>query len=186
MSVLNEFEEYRQFRQRSRSDDEDATVSNDQGVNTSATLSDQTPEEVVEAAFEQIEASLGAELLEHLMEGTPEFFEQVVVDLLLAMGYGGSRRDAGERLGQTGDMGSTGSSARTSSAWTRSTYRPSAGTLNALSVDRKYRDSSELCTVRAPRRACSSPHPASAARRANTLTESRRGSYSLAATGWLN
>jgi len=108
MSVLNEFEEYRQFRQRSRSDDEDATVSNDQGVNTSATLSDQTPEEVVEAAFEQIEASLGAELLEHLMEGTPEFFEQVVVDLLLAMGYGGSRRDAGERLGQTGDMGIDG------------------------------------------------------------------------------
>src|SRR3989344_6577089 len=42
------------------------------------------------------------------MNGSPAFFEQVVVDLLIGMGYGGSRKDAGQALGKTGDEGIDG------------------------------------------------------------------------------
>jgi restriction system protein len=104
MSVLNHFDDYREFRQRSRDeDDTDQTTDTSQGPTLDA-----TPEETIEAAFEQIEAALGDELLQRLVEASPTFFEQVVVDLLLAMGYGGSRKDAGQRLGQSGDMGIDG------------------------------------------------------------------------------
>lgn len=103
MSVLNAFDDYREFRKRSRDDD-----TADEPAALPAATTDETPEETIEAAFEQIEAALGDEVLQRLVEGSPAFFEQVVVDLLLAMGYGGSRKDAGQRLGQTGDMGVDG------------------------------------------------------------------------------
>lgn len=107
MVVLNDFEDYRNFRHRSR-DDSDTDDHAESQPATAVLSTPDTPEETIEAAFEQLNASLGQSLLKHLTEGSPEFFEQVVVDLLLAMGYGGSRREAGEHLGQTGDMGVDG------------------------------------------------------------------------------
>jgi restriction system protein len=106
MSVLGGFEEYRAFRSRSKGDDE----SKDDGsaVAPVSEGEEHTPDETIEAAFEQINAALAAELIERLYEGSPSFFEQAVIDLLLAMGYGGSRREAGERLGQSGDAGMDG------------------------------------------------------------------------------
>lgn len=106
ISVLNEFADHRDFLHRSR-DDTDIEESAKPRVRASVELAD-TPEETIESAFAQLSASLGQSLLRSLTESSPEFFERVVVDLLLAMGYGGSRRDAGERLGQTGDMGIDG------------------------------------------------------------------------------
>jgi NitT/TauT family transport system substrate-binding protein len=108
MSVLNEFPDYRDFRSRTRDDrepDEGAPTLMGEPQADNATT---TPEEAVETAFEQLNASLGQTLLRQLLDSSPEFFEQVVVDVLVAMGYGGSRREAGERLGQTGDMGIDG------------------------------------------------------------------------------
>jgi len=71
-------------------------------------LSDSTPEEQIELAFSTMQATLRSELLKRILQNSPAFFEQVIVDLLVAMGYGGSHRNAAEQLGRTGDGGVDG------------------------------------------------------------------------------
>ena len=68
----------------------------------------QTPEELLESSFQSIRASVEAELLTRVRAADPAFFEQLVVDLLVAMGYGGSQADAGRAIGQSGDGGIDG------------------------------------------------------------------------------
>lgn len=68
----------------------------------------QTPEELFESSFQSIRASIEAELLIRAKVASPAFFEQLVVDLLVAMGYGGSQADAGRAIGQSGDGGIDG------------------------------------------------------------------------------
>ena len=67
-----------------------------------------TPDEVLQSAYETIRSDLASEIIERLLKSSPEFFENVVVELLVAMGYGGSRQDAGERIGKSGDGGIDG------------------------------------------------------------------------------
>lgn len=67
-----------------------------------------TPTERMEAAWRELRGALAAELLERVREQPPDFFEQVVLDVLQAIGYGGSRQDAAERLGRSGDGGIDG------------------------------------------------------------------------------
>lgn len=67
-----------------------------------------TSEEVLEEAHQSIRDALAHELLGRVQAASPAFFEQLVVDLLVKMGYGGSRKDAGERVGQSGDGGIDG------------------------------------------------------------------------------
>ena len=62
----------------------------------------------VEGASKEIEEDLRAELLDRVLKMSPTFFEKVVVDLLLAMGYGGAGADSGRRIGRTGDGGGDG------------------------------------------------------------------------------
>jgi restriction system protein len=68
----------------------------------------QTPEEVLEASYQELRRSLAQELLDKMMTCSPKFFEQLVVDLLVSMGYGGSKKDAGEAIGRSGDGGIDG------------------------------------------------------------------------------
>lgn len=67
-----------------------------------------SPEERIDAAAAEINVELRTTLLAKVLEATPDFFERLVIDLLLAMGYGGSRVEAGEKLGRTGDGGVDG------------------------------------------------------------------------------
>ncbi|RWQ14147.1 restriction endonuclease [Mesorhizobium sp.] len=67
-----------------------------------------TPEEQIEAAFQSVQLALRAELLERIVQNSPMFFEQLIVDLLVAMGYGGSRKNAATQLGRSGDGGVDG------------------------------------------------------------------------------
>jgi restriction system protein len=67
-----------------------------------------TPEETIEEAHQKLRTSLADELLVRLKASSPSFFERVVVELLVRMGYGGSRRDAGEAIGKSGDEGIDG------------------------------------------------------------------------------
>lgn len=67
-----------------------------------------TPEEVLETAHSRIEASLASEVLARVKKGSATFFEHLVVELLLKMGYGGSRADAGQAVGKAGDEGIDG------------------------------------------------------------------------------
>lgn len=69
---------------------------------------DQTPEETLDKAYQQIRKSLASELLTKVVEFSPAFFERLVVELLVKMGYGGSIKDAGKAVGRTGDEGIDG------------------------------------------------------------------------------
>ncbi|OGI65165.1 restriction endonuclease [Candidatus Nomurabacteria bacterium RIFCSPLOWO2_01_FULL_39_18] len=71
-------------------------------------LEENTPEETMEAGYQSIVKELYAELLNSLKSSSPAFFEQSVIDLLLGMGYGGSRKDAGQAIGRSGDGGIDG------------------------------------------------------------------------------
>jgi restriction system protein len=68
----------------------------------------QTPEEVIEAAYQRVREGLAAELLQTVKDQSPAFFERLVIDLLVKMGYGGTRKDAGEAIGRSGDAGIDG------------------------------------------------------------------------------
>ena len=69
---------------------------------------DQTPEELMEESFQALRESLGSEILSKLKGSSPAFFERLVVELLVRMGYGGTRKDAGQAIGKSGDEGIDG------------------------------------------------------------------------------
>lgn len=98
--VLDQYPEFREFRERS--------PQADRATPTPHGESEQTPEELLASTYQTIRRSLADDLLKRIGELPPSFFESLVVDLLVAMGYGGSRRDAGQALGGTGDGGVDG------------------------------------------------------------------------------
>lgn len=67
-----------------------------------------SPEEQLITAYENLRRNLEVDLLEKVQSSSPAFFEKLVVDLMIAMGYGGNRADAGRAIGQTGDGGIDG------------------------------------------------------------------------------
>lgn len=69
---------------------------------------EETPEETVANAYESLRETLSSELLSTVLAAPASFFEQLVVDLLVRMGYGGTRKDAGQAIGQTNDGGIDG------------------------------------------------------------------------------
>lgn len=69
---------------------------------------DQTPEESLEYAYQKLHSELSKELLDIVKSCTPVFFERLIIDLLITMGYGGSRKEAGQAMGKSGDGGIDG------------------------------------------------------------------------------
>ena len=69
---------------------------------------ERTPEEIMEEAYQEARDSLATDLLDTIKELSPAFFERLVIDLLVRMGYGGTRRDAGQAIGGSGDGGIDG------------------------------------------------------------------------------
>lgn len=67
-----------------------------------------TPEEILENSYLNIRKNLSQELLQKIKSCSPRFFENLVVELLVKMGYGGTIKDAGQSIGQTGDEGIDG------------------------------------------------------------------------------
>lgn len=100
-AFLEEFEGFRQFRGRS------SNVGPEE-PEVEAPEPSQTPEELMESTYMGLRRALADDLLERVISGTVEFFERLVVDLLVTMGYGGSRKDAGQAIGRTGDDGIDG------------------------------------------------------------------------------
>lgn len=70
--------------------------------------SNETPEEALETAYQKIRKSLAQDLLNKVITLSPAFFERLVVELLVKMGYGGSIKDAGRAIGKSGDEGIDG------------------------------------------------------------------------------
>jgi len=102
VKILNQYSEFVEFHSVSKK--EKAAPEND--VLEANTV--ETPEEVLQKAYQSIRYDLAGELLERIKSNSPVFFEKLVVDLMVAMGYGGSRADAGKSIGQSGDEGIDG------------------------------------------------------------------------------
>lgn len=69
---------------------------------------DRTPEEILQEAYLTLRSEVADEIIQLLKSSSPVFFERVVVDLLVSMGYGGSRKAAGKAIGGSGDGGVDG------------------------------------------------------------------------------
>jgi restriction system protein len=99
VNLLNQYPEFVEFRT---------------GANTEAAagpdlnIVQQTPQELLESSYQTLHRQIAGDLLEKISKASPHFFEKLVVDLLVAMGYGGSRRDAGQAIGKSGDDGIDG------------------------------------------------------------------------------
>jgi restriction system protein len=102
--LLDRYEEFRAFRTSSRKSGSDN--GGVQGVPITAAIA--TPEEAFEAAYQSIRAELTANVLARVKAASPSFFESMVVELLVSMGYGGSRAEAGKTIGGSGDEGIDG------------------------------------------------------------------------------
>jgi len=105
LRVLNQFPEYVEFR----------TPKNEIGEPKPETVPQTlpetdkwTPEDHLEYGYQRIRQQLATELLTKIKDSSPTFFERLVVELLVAMGYGGSRQDAGRTVGRAGDGGIDG------------------------------------------------------------------------------
>lgn len=101
---LARFPEFQEFQRVSQPLVENTKDS----LSTGAREAEATPEEAIESAYQGLRQQLAQELLAKILNCSPTFFEYLVVELLVKMGYGGSRKDAGERIGQTGDGGIDG------------------------------------------------------------------------------
>jgi len=103
VKFLDRFEEFREFRalKGTRSKSTSAVEASEPDQQT-------TPEEALESAYGRLRDSLAAEILQQVKAASPSLFEKLVVELLLKMGYGGSRQDAGRAIGRSGDEGIDG------------------------------------------------------------------------------
>jgi restriction system protein len=99
VKYLEQFPEFIEFRARKRDKEE---ISEGEGI------SEATPDESLEAAYQKVRKDLEQELLKQVKQSSPAFFEKLVIDLLVKIGYGGTRRDAGRAVGKTGDGGIDG------------------------------------------------------------------------------
>jgi restriction system protein len=103
VKYLERFPEFLEFKGTKRDGLDDQGVETGIGVSPS-----QTPHEALESAYERLRSELVAELLQALKLSEPTAFENIVVELLVKMGYGGSRKDAGKAIGRSGDEGIDG------------------------------------------------------------------------------
>lgn len=110
MKYLERFPAYLEFRARKGTSSKTTTTTTTQatGLAVGEVDSDKTPEERIESAYQEMRAALVDELLQQVNEGDDQFFERMVVELLVAMGYGGSFKDAGRAVGKSGDGGIDG------------------------------------------------------------------------------
>jgi restriction system protein len=100
IAFLRQFPEFLEFQTPRRG--KPTTITEQEPAET------QTPEEKIEAAYQTLTETLASELLQTIKSQSPAFFERIVIDLLVKMGYGGTRKDAGQAVGRSGDEGIDG------------------------------------------------------------------------------
>lgn len=103
IKYLEQFEEFQEFRQASNKSRTEKVTHAD-----AAQASSTTPEETLEQAYQQLRDEVANELLHLIKDNTPEFFEKLVVYLIVSMGYGGSVKEAGKATRKTADEGIDG------------------------------------------------------------------------------
>ncbi len=101
VKFLKQFSEFIDFQNTKR--ENETSVGNE-----TEEISSETPEEALETAYQKIRKSLAQDILNKVITLSPAFFERLVVELLVKMGYGGSMKDAGRAIGKSGDEGIDG------------------------------------------------------------------------------
>lgn len=104
ISVLEHYPKFIEFRNRKK-DKSETEAQVRVSAESESTL---TPEDALASAYKKLRSALESEVLSSVKEASPSFFERLVVDLLVNMGYGGNRQDAGKALGKSGDGGIDG------------------------------------------------------------------------------
>lgn len=108
INTLYQYPEFVKFHKGNKPANDDNEASTNPITSTDIEIELLNPEEQLENAYQNLRSQLASTLLDTILKNPPGFFEQLVVDLLVAMGYGGSRKDAGQALGRTGDGGIDG------------------------------------------------------------------------------
>ena len=103
-NFLTQFQAFQEFRSRKGAQSSSSTVE-EQGA---VTIQDTTPDEQLRSAHKVIGDTLAADLLGRVRDASPQFFEQLIVELLIGMGYGGTSENAGKAIGKSGDDGVDG------------------------------------------------------------------------------
>lgn len=102
-ALLERYAEFQEFRNRKR---DQSKIPEETGA--SHIPENETPEDSLATAYNLLRKNLEDEILASVKDSSPAFFERLVVDLLVKMGYGGNRQDAGRALGKSGDGGIDG------------------------------------------------------------------------------
>lgn len=102
--LLTRYQEFVDFKSIKKTKDNDEEAEE----NHIDIATDKTPEESLEYAYQKLRSELAKEVIDVVKSCSPAFFEKLVIDLLIRMGYGGSRKDAGQALGKSGDGGIDG------------------------------------------------------------------------------
>ncbi len=100
VTFLDQFKEFQEFRVFKR----EKTILKEKEESETET----TPEEALENAYQNLRSDLAINLLQQIKDSPPSLFEKIVIELLVRMGYGGSRRDASKAIGKSGDEGIDG------------------------------------------------------------------------------
>lgn len=106
VTLLEQYPEFVEFKNRKKEKTESNNETTDPETFEQSTK--ETPEDALASAYKQLRLALEAEIISAVKDSSPSFFERVVVDLLVKMGYGGNRQDAGQALGKSGDGGIDG------------------------------------------------------------------------------
>ena len=100
---LERYDEFVAFREKSGKSAKPKAAKEDEKAGDG-----QTPVEAIETAYQTVRSSLATALLQQIKGCSPGFFENLVVEVLVKMGYGGTKKDAGEVVGKSGDEGIDG------------------------------------------------------------------------------
>lgn len=96
---LSQFEEFRQFQNKKKDKKEKISDGSENS---------ETPIESIDLQYRKVREALASDLLDRVKKCSPQFFERLVINLLVKMGYGGSLKDAGQAIGRSGDGGIDG------------------------------------------------------------------------------
>ena len=110
LKYLGQLSEYKEWKNTfNKKGHQEADVSDtDKNYPTDELETGKTPEELLDYSYSQLKEELAIELIEKIKQCSSGFFERLVVDLLIKMGYGGSRKEAGKVIGKSGDGGIDG------------------------------------------------------------------------------
>jgi restriction system protein len=109
IEFLERYPDFLEFRQRKNARSEEAHgATATEGSGNGASPTELTPDEQIKSGYANYRANLAVQLLDRVRKASPAFFEELVIEVLVAMGYGGSHDDAAKVVGRSGDGGIDG------------------------------------------------------------------------------